>query len=183
MGKVIVGMTLSLDGYINDRNGSVARLYPDIANLRNTEIIQQVIATTGAVVMGRHAYDMAQGDFIDYEFQTPIFVLTHHPPQQAAQGENENLKFHFVTDGVEVAIEKAKAAAGDKDVTVIGGAETIQQLLNVGLVDELDVDIAPVLFGTGQRLFDNLSVDTIELTQLECLQYRGVTRVRYRVIR
>jgi dihydrofolate reductase len=127
MGKVILGTTMSLDGFINDRNGSVSRLYPDLAALRKTEMLQESIKTTGAVVMGRRAYDMAEGDFTDYEFQVPIFVLTHDAPEKAAKGENERLTFTFVTGGIESAIEKAKVAAGDKYVTVIGGANTAQQ--------------------------------------------------------
>src|SRR3712207_4949960 len=115
MGKVVLGMTISLDGFVNDRNGSVERLYPDLAALRETEILQEAMRTTGAVVMGRRSYDMGQGDFTGYEFQVPIFVLTHHVPEKPAKGENEYLKFHFVTDGVVSAIEKAKVAAGERD--------------------------------------------------------------------
>jgi dihydrofolate reductase len=70
-------MAMSLDGFVNDPNGDVSRLYPDLDALRKTVILQEAIKTTGAVVMGRGAYDMAQGDFTGYEFQVPIFVLTH----------------------------------------------------------------------------------------------------------
>src|SRR5262245_46153702 len=140
MGQVIVGMTMSLDGYINDQNGSVSRLYPDMYALRETEEMQEAMRTTGAVVMGRRTYDMANGDFTDYEFQTPIFVVTNHPPEKAAKGENENLKFIFVTDGIESAIAQAKAAAGDKNVVVVGGASTIQQIIKAGLADTLELD-------------------------------------------
>src|SRR5512134_3586317 len=126
-------MTISLDGFVNDRNGSVSRLYPDLAALGETESLQEAIKTTGAVVMGRHAYDMAQGNFTGYEFQVPIFVVTHHVPETAAKGENDQLKFHFVTDGFESAIEQAKAAAGDKNVTLIGGANAAQQCIRTGL--------------------------------------------------
>src|SRR5207249_3435023 len=85
--KVILGTTMSLDGFINDRNGSVQSLYPDLEELRKTEMLQESIRTTGAVVMGRHAYDMGEGDFTDYEYQVPIFVLTHHVPEKVAKGE------------------------------------------------------------------------------------------------
>jgi dihydrofolate reductase len=88
MANVLLGMTISLDGFINDRNGSVDRLYPDLAKLRDTEALQESIRTTGAVVMGRHAYDMGEGDFTDYEFQVPIFVVTHRAPERVAKGEN-----------------------------------------------------------------------------------------------
>src|SRR5204862_3320437 len=129
MGKVIIGATMSLDGFMNDRNGDVSRLYPDMEALRRTEMLQEEIQTTGAVVMGRRAYGMAEGDFTDYEFQVPIFVLTHDVPEKVAKGENEKLSFTFVTDGIESAIAQAKAAAGDKYVTVIGGADTAQQCI------------------------------------------------------
>lgn len=97
MAKVIVGTTMSLDGFIADRSCDVSRLYPDLDALRQSEWLQEEIRMTGTVVMGRHAYDMAQGDFTGYEFQVPIFVLTHHVP---AKGENEKLRFTFVTDGI-----------------------------------------------------------------------------------
>jgi len=89
MGNVIIGATLSLDGFMNDRHGEVSRLYPDLAALRRTEMLQEEIRTTGAVVMGRRAYDMAEGDLTDYEYQVPIFVLTHHFPGKAVKGEND----------------------------------------------------------------------------------------------
>ena len=85
MGKVVVGMTVSLDGFVNDRNGLVSRLYPDLAALRKTKMLQESIRTTGAVLMGRRAYEMGDPDsydWDDYEFQVPIFVLTHHVPEK-----------------------------------------------------------------------------------------------------
>jgi dihydrofolate reductase len=91
MGKVIVGTTMSLDGFINDRYGSLARLYPNLEELRKTEMLRESMESTGAVVMGRHAYDLAEGDFTNYEYQVPIFVLTHHHPEKAAKGENDEL--------------------------------------------------------------------------------------------
>src|SRR5437660_10953813 len=124
MGEVIVGTTMSLDGFINDRNGDVSLLYPDLEALRRTDMLQEEIRTTGAVVMGRRAYDMAEGDLTDYEFQVPIFVLTHDVPEKVAKGQNDQLTLTFVTSGIEKAIEQAKAAAGDKHVMVIGGANT-----------------------------------------------------------
>ena len=183
MGKVILGMTMSLDGFVNDRKGDVGRLYPDLEALRETEVLQEAIRTTGAVVMGRHAYDMANGDFTGYEFQVPIFVLTHHVPAKAAKGENGNLKFNFITDGIESAIEKAKSAAGEKDVTVIGGANIFQQCLNKGVVDEIQIDIAPLLLGDGLRLFEHINAEAIELENRGVIESAGVTHLRYRVVK
>ncbi len=145
MGNVIIGTTMSLDGFMNDRNGDVSRLYPDFEALHKTEMLQEEIRTTGAVVMGRRAYDMAEGDLTGYEYQVPIFVLTHHVPAKGPKGENDRLTVTFVTGGIESAIAKAKAAAGDKQVTVVGGAQTAQQCLRAGLVDEIHMGIVPDL--------------------------------------
>lgn len=183
MGKVVLGTTMSLDGYINDRNGEVGRLYPDLGELRKTEVLQESIRTTGAVVMGRRAYDMAEGDFTDYEFQVPIYVLTHHVPEKAARGENERLTFTFVTDGMESALRQAKAAAGDKAVSVIGGASTAQQCIQTGLVDEIEIGIVPILFGEGLRFFDHLGADSIELETTRVMEAAGVIYLTFRVVK
>ena len=182
MGKVLFGMTISLDGFVNDRNGDVSRLYPDLGALRQTEMLQEVIKTTGAVVMGRRAYDMAEGDFTDYEFQVPIFVLTHHVPEQVAKGENDQLTVTFVTDGIESAIEKAKAAAGDKQVMVIGGANTAQQCLRAGLVDEIHIGIMPVLFGEGLRFFEPGDNERMKLERARVFESPTRTDLWFRVV-
>lgn len=183
MAKVLLGMTLSLDGFVQDRSGSVERLYPDLDAVRQGEGLQEQIRATGAVVMGRGAYDMAHGDFTGYEFQTPIFVLTHRPPEQPAKGENERLTFTFVSDGIESAVERAKTAAGDRYVVIVGGARTAQQCLNAGLVDELEVAIRPVLLGAGLRFFEHLDTERIELERIGSTESPTATDLRYRVIR
>ena len=183
MGKVIVGTTMSLDGFISDRNGSLSRLYPDLEALRETELLQEEMRTTGAAVMGRRAYDLAEGDLTGYEFQVPIFVLTHVVPAQAARGENEKLTITFVTNGIESAIAQAKAAAGDKDVMVIGGANTAQQCMRARLVDELRIGIVPVLLGEGLRFFEHLSNEQIELERTKILESPGRTDILFRVVK
>jgi dihydrofolate reductase len=183
MGKVIIGATMSLDGFMNDRNGDVTRLYPDPETLLRTEMLQEEIQTTGAVVMGRRAYDMAEGDLTDYEFQVPIFVLTHHVPEKVAKGENDQLTLTFVTDGIESAIEKAKAAAGDKHVTVIGGANTAQQCLRVGLVDEIRIGIIPVLFGEGLRFFEPVDNEQMKLERARVFESPTRTDLWFRLVK
>ena len=183
MGKVVLGMTISLDGFVNDRNGDVGRLYPDLEALHQTEVLQEAVRNTGAVVMGRHAFAMGNPDSYagNYEFQVPIFVLARNAPEKRPR-ESGTLTITFVTDGVASAIEKARAAAGDKDVTVIGGADTAQQCLRAGLVDEIEIGIAPVLFGSGLRLFDHLELAQIELERSSTIEAAGVTYLRYRVL-
>lgn len=168
MGKVIAGMAMSLDGFVNDSRGSTDQLYSDFDTLHNVPSFQQMIQNTGAVIMGRHTYEMAD-PFVwandDYEFQTPIFVLTHTPPAKYPKG-NGKLNFTFVTDGVKSAISQALMAAGDKDVQIIG-ANTIQECLNAGLCDELQIDIMPVLLGQGLKLFENIDTDKINLERMK----------------
>lgn len=165
MGKVIAGMTMSLDGFINDRNGSAQSLSSDFPELLQASSFKDMIENTGAVIMGRHTYEMAD-PFMwindDYEFQVPLFILTHTPPEKFPEG-NDKLTLTFVTDGVESAISQAKELAGDKMVQIIGGADTIQQCLNSGLCDELGIDVMPILLGEGLRLFENIDTDKIKL--------------------
>jgi dihydrofolate reductase len=151
MQKVIVGMTISLDGFVADQNRNAGRLYPDLAALRPTSYMRDAIAPTGAVLMGRRTFEMANPDSCvgNYEFQVPIFVLTHHPPSVAPK-QDEHLTFTFITDGVKSAVGQAKAAAsvnGDKAVQVVGGVNVAQQLLAANLADVLHIDIMPVFLG------------------------------------
>jgi len=113
LAKVIVGMTISIDGFVADQNGNASRLYPDLAALRHTAYMKDAIEQTGAVLMGRRTFEMGNADSYvgNYEFQVPIFVLTHHPPSVAPK-QDEHLTFTFVTDGLESAVAQAKAAAG-----------------------------------------------------------------------
>lgn len=176
---------MSLDGYINDHNGSVEKLYSDFSELHDAPSFQEMIKNTGAVIMGKNTYEMADpfswvND--EYEFQTPIFVLTHTPPVTYPKG-NDRLTLTFVTDGIESAIFQARKAAGDKDVQVIGGS-TIQQCLNAGLCDELQIDIMPVLLGKGLRLFANIDTDKIKLQRTKVEQITSVrTSMTFRVVR
>ena len=183
MGNVIIGATMSLDWFMNDRNGDVSRLYPDFEALHRTEMLQEEIRTTGAVVMGRHAYDMGQGDLTDYEYQVPIFVLTHHIPEKMTKGQNDQLMVNFVTDGVESAIKKAKAAAGDKQVMVVGGANAAQQCLRAGLVDEIHIGIVPVLLGEGLRFFEPLANGQIGLERIRIFESPTRTDLWFRVVK
>src|SRR5215204_1989858 len=156
MGRVIAGMTISLDGFVADADGKVDRLYADLAELRRTPSMEATIAATGAVLLGRRTFEMGDPDSYvgNYEFQVPIFVLTHEPPPVAPK-QDEHLTFTFVTDGIESAVAKAIAAAGDKAVQVVGGVDVAQQLLRAGLADELRIDVMPVLLGAGRRFFEN----------------------------
>jgi dihydrofolate reductase len=183
LGKIIAGMTMSLDGFVADAEGNAGRLYPDFAELQGSPFMEEMIAETGSVLMGRRMFDMATPDsWAEYEFQAPIFVLTHHPPE-APPKQNARLSFTFVTDGVASAAAQAKAAAGDKAVQVVGGPGVIQELLRHGLVDELHIDIMPLLLGAGLRLFEDGDLSGVGLETLGVESVGQRANLRFRVAR
>ena len=116
----------------------------------------------------------------DPPYHNDVFILTHHPrgPVEMEGGTT----FHFVTDGIERALERAKESAGGQDVRLWGGTQVIQQYLAAGLLDELELHIVPVLLGDGARLFDNLGGAEIELEQVRAVEAPGVTHLKYRVM-
>lgn len=177
---------MSLDGFVSDPQGRLDALYADMDTFRESEVLQESIRNTGAAILGRNAYDMAEDpdSYADnYEYQVPIFVLTHRPPRRRPR-ETASLTFTFVTDGIESAVRQAKAAAGDRDVTVVGGASTTRQCLRAGLADELHIDIMPVLLGDGLRLFEGLDPESLRLERIAVVALpAGRTHLRFRVLR
>ena len=155
----------------------------------STPVIEEATANVGAYIMGRNmfggrglwgdpAWNGWWGDNPPYH--TPVFVLTHHAREPRAM--EGGTTFHFVTDGIESAYERACEAAGEKDIVIGGGAQTVQQSLAAGLLDELQINLVPILLGDGTRLLDGLATDTV----LECtrvVEAPGVTHLRYRVVR
>ncbi|MGV9360780.1 dihydrofolate reductase family protein [Amycolatopsis sp. NPDC003731] len=150
----------------------------------DSEIVAETFAAAGAYVMGRRMFDAGEVPWGDEPpFRAPVFVVTHRP--RAVLERQGGTSFTFVTEGVERAVELARAAAGDKDVAVAGGGELLRQVLAAGLLDELELHIAPVLLGEGQRLFGpelGLGADDgIELVPARVVDTPGVTHLRYTV--
>jgi dihydrofolate reductase len=153
------------------------------------DLVREQVAQPGAVLMGRRMFSGGEGAWEDDPkaegwwgdtppFHMPVFVLTHHARETLMQG---GTSFVFVTDGIESAFEQAKAAAGEKDVAVAGGANVVQQCLSAGLLDELQVHIAPVLLGRGVRLFDGGERANLEI--LRVVDSPTVTHIKYRVLK
>jgi dihydrofolate reductase len=153
----------------------------------SSEIIEEAMENVGAVVMGRNMFGGGPGPWDESwrgwwgeepPFHVPVFDLTHHErePLEMAGGTS----FHFVTDGIEPALARAREAAGGKDVRLGGGAEAAQQYLAAGLIDELQLNIVPVLLGDGERLFENVGAD-LKLEQTRVVHTPEVTHIRYRV--
>lgn len=179
MAKVCFGMVMSLDGFVNDREGGMNKLY---ASFEPNEEINDMMARTGAVIFGRRTFNLADADSYaaDYEFQVPIFVVTHHPPEKHPK-ENGQLTFTFVTDGVESAVRQAKKAAGEKDVLILG-ADVFRQALKTGLVEELQMAIAPIILGKGLRLFEQLEELEIDLEKIRTIETDKQVEIWYKVL-
>jgi dihydrofolate reductase len=157
----------------------------------STEIVEESLQNIGASVMGRSMFGGGPGPWgedpwdgwwgDDPPFHTPVFVLTHHArePLQKEGGTT----FFFVTDGIESALAQAKAAAGGKDVSLGGGADVAQQYLQEGLIDELTLNVVPVLLYDGTRLLENLADAEVELEPVRAVQAPGVAHLQYRVLK
>src|ERR687887_506720 len=155
----------------------------------STPIMDETLENVGAVLMGRNMFGPVHGgDWGDEQwkgwggddppYHNDVFILTHHPrdPVEMEGGTT----FHFVTDGIERALERAKESADGQDVRFGGGAQVIQQFLAAGLLDELELHIVPVLLGGGARLFDNLGDAEVRLEQVRAVEAPGVTHLKYR---
>jgi dihydrofolate reductase len=195
MSKLIGIMTMSLDGYVADREGNVADVMRWYMAAGDTELqtggadpmtlrmsaasathFRQLTANLGAVLTGRRTFETADGWGGQHAWG-PAFVLTHHVP---AGWPRPDSTVTFVTDGLESAVRQPKASAAGKSVGV-HGADTIQQLLNAGLLDELHVDVAALLLGAGVRLFDHLTGPPAVLGTPTVVAGVGVTHLRYAI--
>jgi len=155
----------------------------------DSKIIEEATKATGAVIMGRKMFSGGEGPWKDDPnadgwwgddppFHVPVFVLTHHARE--AKPMEGGTTFNFVTDGIEAALEQARAVAGEKNVAIAGGANVVQQYLKAGLLDEMQIHVAPVLLGGGVRLFeDHAQQGEVEATRV--VQSPAVTHLRYRV--
>lgn len=195
MSKLIGIMSMSLDGYVADTNDGVSEVFDWYFTSGDVEIdsggadamifkvsdasakhIRSLTSELGAVLTGRRTFDAAQGWGGNHAWG-PAFVLTHEIPTGWPRPDST---VNFVTEGLESAVDQAKAAAAGKSVGVHGAA-TIQQLLNAGLLDEMSVDIAAVFLGSGVRLFDHLADTRAALGDPTVIPGVGVTHLRYPV--
>jgi dihydrofolate reductase len=204
MGKVSTGLSMSLDGFIAGTNDGpelplgeggerlfawyssgdteyrlpgtemVFRISPQSA-----ELLREAHSKMGAFVTGRRTFDITNGWGGSPPLGVPTFVVTHTVPQEWVY---EGSPFTFVTDGIESAVEQAKALAGEKDVAV-GAASIVQQCIRAGLLDEIHIDLVPVLLVGGVRLFDHLGRTPIELESTRVIEAPGVTHLTFRVLK
>ena len=203
MGKVIFNMTVSVDGFVAGPNDSPENGLGDGGDAlfnwyfsgdteillsegtpplkvsqQSAELLKSSVANYGAGVWGRKTFDIAHA-WGGHPPGSPAFIVTHRIPEEWIY---EGSPFTFVTDGVESAIHQAKEAAGDKDV-VVCTASILQQALNAGLMDELHLDVAPIILGQGVRLFDHLNLGPISLERIRVVEAPNVTHMAFRIVK
>jgi dihydrofolate reductase len=212
MSRVRIHISVSAEGYVAGPNQSEEnplgeggeRLHDWLVALRawrephgleggevnaSSAVVEELQANLGAEIMGRGKFGGGPGPWgddpwpgwwgEDPPFHMPVFVLTHHQREPLTLSDTT---FTFVTDGTEAALEQARAAAGEKDVLIGGGADVINQYLAAGHVDELELHVVPLLLGGGARLFESIGPD-LELEQIRVVEAPGVAHLKYRVVK
>jgi dihydrofolate reductase len=204
MGMVLAAQSISLDGYSagvkagrdNPLGDDGERLHEWMVGLSawrerhdmdggdsnaDADAIDEVFADVGAVIMGRMMFETGEEPWGDEPpFHVPVFVLQHEPHEPIEK--HGGTSFTFVHQGPEHALGLAQNVAGDTDVLIAGGADTVQQFLSAGLLDELQVDLVPIVLGDGRRFFENLPTD-LRLEPIRVVDGPGATHIRYRVVR
>ncbi len=193
MGKVISGISMSLDGFITGPDvtrehqlgdgGDILHRWVHEPDPLDAELMAGMVDDVGSILMGRRSYDLAEGDGGWGDGgpagPAPCFVLTHHRP--AAETVRAPTVFTFVTDGIASAVEQAKAAAGDK-VVGVHGASAAQQCLAAGLMDEIQIHLVSVVLGSGTRLFEQVG-GQLQLERTRVVDSSNATHIRFKVIR
>jgi dihydrofolate reductase len=200
MSKVTCQIAISLDGYVAGPRQSLEVplgfggerlhewMFAPEPHPVDAEVTAHLLDGNGAYVMGRNMFGPVRGEWEgdwrgwwgeDPPYHTPVFVLTHHPRESVEMAGGTT--FHFVTEGVDVALERAREAAGERNVCIGGGASTVNQVLAAGQLDELYLHIAPIVLGGGERLFVDVGDPALEV--VETVTSPAVTHVRYRVVR
>jgi dihydrofolate reductase len=193
MGKVVFDISMSLDGFMRAANphpeeplgegGERLHEWAFGGDPRDRQILTDGIGATGAVICGRRTYDDSVrwwgADGPTGPVRLPLFVVSHSVARDAPEGG----VYTFVTGGIERALEEAKSAASDKNITVMGGAEVGQQYLRAGLIDELSIHLVPVLFGAGTRMFEHLGSEHLPLEIAEVVATAAATHFRFRVLK
>ncbi|HZU01269.1 MAG TPA: dihydrofolate reductase family protein [Ktedonobacteraceae bacterium] len=186
MGKVMFGLSASLDGFIADKNDDVSEVFAWMGRAMEHfhEVVGDSFSEAGAVIMGHRSFDqiyseqgwiMPDGTPLPW----PVVVLQSQPREPVKKGHTQ---FYFVTDGIESAVAKAQEIAGEKNVA-LHGASSVQQALKAGLLDEFHMAVAHVLLGEGVRLFDRLGSQPIHLEHIRTLETPGATHLSFRVVK
>lgn len=205
MSKIIIDCGISLDGFFAGDNRSPSNPMGGVSpkihqwmirqkafwkriNMEGGEeygadskLIDEVFDRTGAYIMGKRMFEEGEVHWKEDLYKTDVYVLTHEPRDPWVQ--KGSTTFYFINEGTESALEKAKISAKEKDIRIQGGANTIQQYLNAGLVDEMFIHIAPVFLGSGIRLFEGMDSNLYDISIMEVIPSNLTTHIRYRLER
>lgn len=200
MTKTFCHQSISLDGFTSAPHQSLDNpfgeggmrlpewMFSDEKQSGDQTAVEEIVGGAGAFIMGRNMFGPGRGPWDeswrgwwgdDPPYHGPVCVLTHHPREPVPM--DGGTTFTFVTEGPEAAYEMATAAAGDRDISIAGGATTIRQYLRLGLIDELNLHIVPIVLGAGERLWDDVGDLRFEPTEVRASPL--VTHIRYRVVR
>jgi dihydrofolate reductase len=198
MGTIGAGFSTSVDGFITGPGGDMQHLFAWLfggdtklvvpmgdqtmtlmLSEESLEVYRGLLEHTGAIISGRGMFDAAGGWGGRHPMNVPVFILTHEVP---AEWAGTDAPFTFVTDGLESAVRQARAAAGDRNIAV-GGADVTRQCLKAGLLDEIAIDLVPVLLGQGVRLFEHLGIEPVMLERTRVKVAPQVTHLRFNVVR
>lgn len=202
--KTNLSMSISADGYVAGPHQSLDEplgiggralhqwhLGPTKDHPVNRQVVSDMMDGMGATIMGRNMFGPIRGEWGDSDwrgwwgdvppYRCPVFVLTHYSRDPITMGGGTT--FHFVTDGIRSAHAQAQAVAGDRPISIAGGASCGRQAIAAGLVDEIDLQVNPVLLGSGERLLDGFAPGEPELELVRVLEAPGVAHLRYRVVR
>lgn len=203
MSKIIFDSGISLDGFFagdnrspqNPMGGVSGQIHAWMFNQKafweylgmeggnedgpDGKLIRDTVARTGAFIMGKRMFEEGQVLWPEDLYKADVYVLTHEKREPWIQ--KGTTTFYFINDGIESALVKAKKSAKGKDIRIQGGADTIQQFLNAGLVDECIIHIAPVIIGSGIRLFDKIDKNIFNIEIIEVIHSSMVTHIRYKL--
>src|SRR5215207_3028236 len=193
MTPVIFDISMSLDGFVTASNvwpeeplgdgGQRLHEWAFGEDERNRELLVEAVNSVGAVIAGRRTYDLSVpwggADGPAGPARVPVFVVTHAEPEEVPEGG----VYTFVTGGIERAVEQAQAAAGNKDVAVMGGANIGQQYIRAGLIDEISIHLVPVLLSGGTRLFEHLGGEHIRLESAAVIETTQATHLQFRIVK
>jgi len=191
MQKVILDMAMSLDGFIAGPNVGIEHpmgkngerlhqwLFSTSENKIDADVEREMSARTGAVILGNRTFQVGVDLWGDVPFPVPCFVLVHENREKLIKKSGT---FTFVPDGIESALQQARTVAGEKDIRLMG-ANIAQQFLNAGLLDEMQINLVPILLGDGIRLFEYVGAELIALEKTRVIDSPGVTHLRYRAVK
>jgi dihydrofolate reductase len=184
MAIVLLDMAMSLDGFIAGTNDEYEGLHDWFFSPADEDrrVVEESIASTGVIIMGRRTFDQGvqMDGFVVNPYKVPHFIISHRSYSRPVKGET---KFIFISEGISNTLQEARSVAGEKNIVIAGGANIARQFLRLGLVDEIQLHIAPIIYGEGIPLFDDLPGKVTGLKKIQAVTSPDVLHVRYKFVK